>query len=133
MKAALVSRLTASSFIAAVASPAIAWDERPRTDNVPSILLTLISSGRAYTHEGPDGVDEPRIQCDLWDTNWERLQLLAEGLIKEMERQPYVESGAVRFWPAFVELEQNAPPEDLEGGTRLYREIIDFGFHWESL
>ena len=133
MKAALVTRLNGSALLAAVAGAAVAWDERPRAAALPAITLNLVSGGRAYTHDGHDGVDGPRVQCDVWDTNWERLQALKAALIEEMERQDFVDTGGVRFWPAFVELEQSGPPEDLEGGQKLFREIIDFGFHWETL
>lgn len=131
MKAALVTRLLA---VPALAGWAVAWDERPR-GNTRAIVLTMVSPGVDYTHSGRDGLEQPRVQADLWCNVSADIAPALAALVAEMELAPNTvkDVAGVRFHPAFVEAQPGFAPEYLEGGVTLYREMVEVMFYVETL
>lgn len=130
MDEALIARLVALAAVSA-AGAAVAWDERPRSDGVPCIVLTLISAGRDYTHDGADGLDFPWVQIDFWGGDAAALIVLRDAVIAEIESAAVVDG--IRFHAGFLESSRSSVPETLDGGQTLHRRLIEVRFHWEAL
>jgi hypothetical protein len=130
MEEALIARLNAVAAVAA-AGAAVAWDERPRSDGAPSIVLTLVSEGRDYTHDGPDGLDFPWVQIDFWGADAAALVPLRDAVIAEFESATDVDG--IRFHAGFLESSRSSAPETLDGGVTLHRRFIEVSFHWEAI
>lgn len=125
MEEALVARLRAATAVAAIAGTRVSWFERPRRGGLPCVVLTMVSPGREWTHEGPDGLDRPRVQFDCWAESDTASLALARAVLAEME-QP----GTVADWvfhEAALET-QRTDIDDLDGGKKLFRVSLDLSF-----
>lgn len=113
----------------------ISWMERSRkaTPEFPALVATLVSPGRDWTHDGPDGLDRPRVQVDIYGKSVDQLRDLFEALRTELETTPYVDVGATRFHPAMLDTQRDLPAEDLVDGTRIFRISADFIFYHETV
>lgn len=129
MEEALLARLLAASPIAAIVGDRVDWDDR--SDPMPSLTLTKVSPGREWTHDGPDGLDDPRVQFDCWASTKAARTALARAVLAEME-QPRVAAGW-RFHEGSVELERWTREDDLPGEIPVFRAQLDFTFfHQEA-
>lgn len=130
MEEDLVTRYTAAAPIAAiVAAGAIGWLDRPR-GLFPALVLTKVSPGREWTFDGPDGLDQPRIQHDCWALTKAQAVALARAVLAEAEQQRTV--GATTFEPADLELERWPEPEGLEGVGPVFRVQLDLMFFFSE-
>lgn len=127
----LRARLVDAAPIAAITGAAVSWHERPATLGFPAIVLTGVSAGRDYTHDGEDGLAEPRVQFDLFGLDAVELIALKAAVIAEMEQLRDV--AGVRFHPAFLDSEFIPPPELLPDGRRALRVTQEWSFFWENL
>ncbi|HEX8555777.1 MAG TPA: DUF3168 domain-containing protein [Sphingomonas sp.] len=124
MEAALLTRLTGNAPIAAIVNDRVDWFDRPTT--LPALTLTKVSPGREWTMDGPDGLDEPRIQIDAWATRKDTVGALAAAVLAEMEQERV--AGDWRFHPASVEFERWSV-EDVAGVGPVFRIQQDFAFY----
>ena len=128
----LIARLEADAGLADALSDRIGWFEAQRGwQAFPQLVLQEISPGREYTHGGPDGLDEPRVQFDIYATDPADLETVEAALLAEME-QDAVTVGGTWFGFARLLLRRTRPPEDLGDQTRVFGLQIDFAFHWYS-
>lgn len=106
--------------------PAIDWHERQSNDEdaFSAIVLTTVSPGRSYHHDGADGAQRPRVRAEIFALSALTAKALRHALIAEMERA--VTRGSVIFGRAQLAFERDADPEDLDGGTKVFRTILDF-------
>lgn len=134
MEANLLTRLGAVAGLSALGGR-IAWFERPRksTPEFPALVLTFVSPGREWTHDGPDDLDRPRVQFDLYGTSPAALRTMFVALRTEMERTPHIDIGTTRFHPAALDSQRDMPPEDLADDTRIFRISADFQFFHETV
>ena len=134
MEEALLTRLREAARLASISGDRVDWFDRPRADDdapaatLPAITLFKISPGRDWTMDGPDGLDEPRVQFDCWAERKDVAVALARALLAEME-QPRTVDGW-RFHEASLELERWTIDEDA-GGAALFRVQMDFTFFHE--
>lgn len=131
MQADLVTRLTGASAIAALCGQRVSWFWRQRGDAVPAISLTLISPGREWTHAGPDGLDGPRVQFDLWARTFDQVTALKAAVLAEMEQLR--EAGGTRFHEGWLESERWVSEGEQDGGEMLLRIALDFMFYHEEI
>ena len=134
MESDLLTRVGAVAGLSALGGR-IAWFERPRkvTPEFPALVLTIVSPGREWTHGGPDGLDRPRVQFDLYGTSVTELRGLFTALRGEMEAMPFADVGATRFHPAMLDTKRDLSPEDLTDGVRIFRISADFQFYHEAI
>lgn len=138
METHLVARLAASpagSLVGASgAARAISWFERPVKLDFPAIVLTMVAPGREWDHDGPDGVDRPRVQFDHFGLAAVPVLALRDAVRAEMEVTRSITVGAVqiKFWPAQLVSEQIAPVEMLADKS-LFRVVSEYEFFWEVL
>lgn len=127
----LVARLKADAGIAAAVGTRVALIERGRSWSAwPCLVLHEISPGREYTHDGPDGLDEPRVQFDVWGIGIDHLEAVESALQAVMEAGGT--QGSTKFHPAFLE-GRDTGVEDLADGTRVHRLRLDYRFFFEAV
>lgn len=134
MQADLLTRISAVDGLSALGTR-IAWFERPRKSKpeFPALVVTFISPGRDWTHAGPDELDRPRLQFDLYGPSPDALLSLFAALRTELERMPHVDVGTTRFHPAALDSQRDMPPEDLADDTRIFGISADFHFYHEPV
>lgn len=130
MDEALVARLVAVPAISAIVDDRVSWFERPPADGtgaaLNAIVLTEITPGRNWTHDGPTELDEPRIQFDCWAEKPSVALALARAVQTEMERLDVVTVDDWVFEPcASLELRRR-DTERLGNGVNIHRVQLDF-------
>jgi hypothetical protein len=127
----LVTRLAGVTALAAIQGANVGWFERAARFGYPATVLQLVLPGREYTHEGPDGLDGPRIQFDFYGLDPDVLHQLAQLTLAEMEQAADV--GATRFHPATLERHRTGQSELTADNKRLFRIEMDFEFYYEPI
>ena len=129
----LVTRLRTDAALATLLGQRIAWFENARSwgETYPQLVLQEISPGREYTHNGPDGLDEPRVQFDIYAESGTAIEAIEVALLAEMEREAV--QGGTRFHFAFLQGRRMLPPDDLANQTRVLRMSMDFNFFHETV
>lgn len=128
----LVTWLRADGGVAAALGARVAWFEAQRNWGraYPQLVLEEISPGREYTHDGPDGLDRPRVQVNLLGLPENDLEAAEAAVIAAFEAGGT--AGATLFHEGFVDGRRTLEPADLGDGTRVMGIAIDFLFHWET-
>lgn len=122
MEEALRAKLLAVAAFKALC-PKVVWDERPQ-GVYPATVLTMVSPGREYTQDGWDGLNESRVQVDIWSLAKAEALAISRALIAAIE--PTTAIAGWEIGPAFLEDEDGAGTEDLGGGTKVYRRRMDW-------
>ena len=130
MEEALIARLAGAAGIAALAGSRISWAGRVRGDPLPCLVLHLIAPGRAWSHDGPDGLDHPRVQFDAWAATLDDALALARAVRGEMEQA--ASQDGVTFHPAMLASAQWTDEGEQDGGSPLFRASQDFQFYYEE-
>lgn len=127
MEEALREKLLANAAFKALC-PKVVWDERPQ-DVYPATVLTLVSPGREYTHDGFDGLSESRVQVDVWSLDKAQALAISRALIPAIEPTSVIDAQAAGKWeigPCFLDSEDGGGTEDLGGGRKVYRRRMDW-------
>lgn len=131
MEKDLRARLLAAAGVAALVQTRVAWVDRPSAQpnqppaaGLPSIRLQNISPGRDYTHGGGDALEQPRVQIDCFGKSALESATLAKAVIAAIE--PPAAVGTTRFGLAMLDASRDFDPEELPGGTKVYRRSLDF-------
>ncbi|MGX7926461.1 hypothetical protein ACWPMX_07795 [Tsuneonella sp. HG094] len=127
MEEALVARLVAAN---TSAEDRISWFGRARGDGLPAVALTLVSPGEEWTHDGPDGLDRPRVRMDIYAAT----DLGALALGRELRAVMHGEAtvAGVRFHPARLEASRTLDGEEQDGGDPLFRLQHEYLFYHEE-
>lgn len=131
MEESLVRRLVEADGLAAIFGARIAWFGRQRGGGLPELILSKISPGREWTHDGPDGLDHPRVQFDGYYRNADQAAAGARALLAEMETA--TDAAGWRFHPAMLAGETWFDEGEQDGGDALFRVSQDFQFHHEEI
>lgn len=129
MEEALVARLAAAPGIAAIVGDRIDWFDRPSA--LPALVLTKVDAGREWTHDGPDGLDEPRVRFECWAGTKAAVAALGRALLAEMELP--ADRDGTRFHEGSLEFERWDRPDDVDGGIAVFRVTMDFTFFHEEI
>lgn len=129
----LITRLRADAALAAALGTRIAFFENARGwgDTYPQLVLQEVTPGREYTHDGPDGLDQPRVQFDIYALSGAVIETVEAALLAEMEGA--ADQGATRFHHGYLESRQMLPSDDLADQTRVLRMSMDFTFFHETI
>jgi hypothetical protein len=129
LQAAFRARLLGNPTIANLTGGRISWGDRPSSTGLPAIVLTKVSPGRAWTHEGADPMVNPRVQVDIYGATFASVGPIAAAVQAEMEREDRATVGGWKFVPpALLENDVWPGPEDLIGGGKAYRVMHDYSF-----
>ena len=106
--------------------PAVDWSERKSNDRTafPALLLTTVSPGKTYDHEGADPVAQPRIRIEIFHLTPLSTKAMKAAVVAEMEMSAV--RGGIQFGRARLAFERDADPEDLPGDLLVFRTILDF-------
>jgi hypothetical protein len=125
-RADLRARIEANAGVAAIVGGAVSWFEKNRKDGYPCVILNTIDPGRDWTHGGPSGLDEPRVQIDSYGKTLAEADALALAVRAAMESGGTF--GGSVFGPGMLESEVTATEDEQDGGQRLYRVSQDYTF-----
>lgn len=106
--------------------PTVDWNERKSNDRSAfnAIVLTTVSPGRDYYQDGVDGLTRPRIRAEIFGLTPLGVKATKDALVAEMERA--VAFGGMQFSQSQLAFERDTDPEDLPGGMKVFRTILDF-------
>src|SRR3546814_1166510 len=124
MEEALTARLIAA---ATIFGDAIHWGIAPQGTPLPYLVLTIITPGREYTHDGADATGNPRTQFSAYGRTAAEA-LAGQEAVRDLIEQPGI-VGAVKFTPAIQASERGPIDEDLGGGRKAKRYDWDY-FVW---
>lgn len=130
MEEDLIARLVADAGVSAVVGAGVSWFERNRDDALPVLVLTKVSPGRDYAHDGPDGLDGPRVQFDCLGSTGDEALALKRAVVACMEQPATV--GNTLFHNAFLEGETWIPQGEQDGGEPLFQLSLDFIFYHQA-
>jgi hypothetical protein len=123
MQEALRTRLLADAGLKRLVREVV-WDERNQDGPLPAIVLTLISPGREYDHDGWDGLNDSRVQTDVWGKTPAECLAVSRALSSAIEPEMTIDSWILG--PAFLEDEGGGQSEDLGGGAKIFRRRSDW-------
>lgn len=129
LEEALVERMVD---LGSAAGDRVSWFLAARGDAPPRIVLSKVAVGEEWTHDGPDGLDRPLVQMDLYGRS--DTDVVALGRAVRAEMREAREVGGVRFHPAT--LEDESPGGDNgeeEGGEPLFHLRQDYSFYHEEI
>jgi hypothetical protein len=129
MEEDLVARLLANAGLSALVGVQINWLDRPQAGALPAVTLQMISPGRDYTYAGALNTAATRVQGDSWGRSYLEAKQVSRALVAAIE--PAGLQGGTRFGASFVDSGSDFPPEDMPGGTKVYRVTTDF-IIWNS-
>lgn len=129
MEEALVARLRSALVdVAGVANgrPAIDWIERQSdaASAFPAIILTVVSPGKTYDQDGADALQTRRVRAECFGLSYLAAKVLARAATDVLEQAATV--SGVRFGRARLQFERDFDPEDLGGGLKIHRVVLDF-------
>jgi hypothetical protein len=124
MEELLTARLLASLPLTALVGTRINWLERPEGDALPSLTLTNVHPGRAYSHDGPDGLSYGRIQFDSWGASYLQAKRVSRAVRQVMEAR--YENDNVVFEDSLELSSTDQKPERLPGGTPVFRILSEY-------
>ncbi|KZY90844.1 hypothetical protein [Erythrobacter sp. HI0074] len=106
--------------------PAVDWNERKGNERsaFPAIVLTTVSPGREYVQGGTDALKQPRIRAEIFDLTPLSVKAMKRAVIEELEST--ARQGATQFSRSRLAFERDTDPEDLPGGLKVFRTILDF-------
>ena len=128
MEEALTSYLLGTSALTARVGQRINWDERPQLEALPAITLSISSAPVAYHHGGRRDLQRVRVQADVWGSAPGEVLAAKRALITAVEAINTAAPVGVMHG-AFIENDFTAGREDMGGGGRVFRRIVEF-FVW---
>lgn len=128
MEEALVARLVA---LGTAAGDRISWGAPARGDALPYTVLSRVSLVEEWTHDGPDGLDQSRVQFDHYAATAEDAMAVARAMKPAMQSAATV--AGVKFHPAeLADFEGPTDEGEQDGGAPLWRVRNDFQFYHEE-
>ena len=106
--------------------PAVDWIERKSNERsaFPAIRLSIVTSGRDYVQGGTDALKQPRIRLEVFDLTPLSVAATRKAVTEEMETS--ASQGGTRFSRSRLVFERDMDPDDLPGGMKVFRTILDF-------
>lgn len=81
METALRSRLLDDADVTAIVTERVHWSVRPQDDELPSLVLQVISDPRPQTYKGAVGMRQTRVQLDCYAADRAGAVALREAVI----------------------------------------------------
>jgi hypothetical protein len=124
MEEALVTRLLATVAITDIFHQHIHWQTRPPNSNsLPALTLSIAADIREYNHDGPDDMQEVRVQFDSRALTYLEAKQGLRAVLSEMETEETV--GGYLFHEGRKVSGSDAPKETLGGGTEVFIITMD--------
>lgn len=130
MEEALIQRLNGKPTLAPLVPGGFHWQRRPDGGNLTTATLSTAGEDRLYNHEGPDGLQEMRIQIDVRAVSALEAKAASRAILNELEKAETV--GGVNFAEAIQVSAVDAPLENLGDGTEVFRVTRDVNIMWSQ-
>lgn len=105
----------------------INWDEHPQGMTGDYVVLVLIDMTGRHTQQGPDGLQQARVQVDCYSQTSLGARLLATAVRETLDGHR-----GGRFRGIFFDGLRVAREPDENGGEAIYRASLDFLTHWRE-
>lgn len=105
----------------------INWDEHPQDETGPYVVLTLVDMTQGHTQQGPDGLEQGRVQVDCWSPHSLGVRLMGHVVRTALDGH---RGGG--FQGIFFDGLRVARETDENGGEAIYRASLDFLTHWRE-
>jgi hypothetical protein len=129
LRGALRARLLANATVSSLSGGRVYWGGRPQASSLPALVLTKAGNVEIWTHDGLNALIQPRVQIDAFASTSDAAENLIEAVKAEMQRLDAVTAGGWTFMPpAFLNIEIDHEPDDLDGGGRAYLISHDYSF-----
>ena len=112
-----------AGILAIVPAARINWGERPTREQLPAIVLTLVSGGESLTLDGPDGLAEARVQVDCYGATFAQARAVAEAVRARLNGYS---GGAIQL----IALALERAATDAAAVDRPTRRLLDFKVIW---
>lgn len=89
LETSLYEVLTTGAQISALVGDRMYPTRLPQGATLPALTYSRVSSVRQYTHSGPSGLDDARIQVTCWDTTYDGAKALATAVRQDLEAAGY--------------------------------------------
>lgn len=109
--------------LAVVPAARINWGERPTREQLPAIVLTLVSGGEGLTLDGPDGLAEARVQVDCYGATFAQARAVADAVRARLHGYS---GGAIQL----IDLALERAATDAAAVDRPTRRSLDFRVIW---
>lgn len=102
----------------------------PQNPTVPVIVINMVSSGEIQTHEGPAGLETPRIQADIYDDDGNGARAVRDQLKAALNGlQQETIGSATKIGHCFFDGESDG----YDDTVRLFRITLDFLIMWNEI
>lgn len=119
---AVHAHLAADLDVAAVVADRIHPMRMPQPPTLPAIVYQKIAGPRDYTHDGPSGLVDARVQFSCWDETYAGAKTLADKVRRAVSGFSGLMGGGVNVDSAFIE---NEIDDEDDEDSALYRTILD--------
>jgi len=131
MRAAFIGALRADSAVAALVGARVHYLLRPQGGALPAVTCQQISGARLYSHEGPGGLVNGRMQVDCWAETAAGAAALATAVRRAIEGNGF-SAGGETVDSAQLIAEQDFSEKAEADGVRVFRASLDFGIWFKE-
>ena len=103
------------------------WGEHPQGAAGPYVVLYLVSWNMGHTQQGPDGLEQARVQVDCYADTFGAARGLARQVMGLLDGYRGGQFQAI--FSAGMRMSREA---DENGGEAIYRASLDFIIHWRN-
>lgn len=124
MEEALINVLLSSAGVMALVSNRIEWGRSTQGEQVPRIVLQLISTVKPYTMAGASNYTASRVQIDIYANCYLEAKQVSRAVVKALSGY----WGGI-FQGIFIQSERDLTAADAGEISRLFRNSIDITIH----
>lgn len=128
MEEALINLLLSSAGVTALVSNRIEWGRSTQDEQVPRIVLQLISSVQPYMMVGASKYTASRVQIDIYAGRYLEAKQVSRAVVKALSG--YWDSV---FQGIFIQSERDLTTADAGEVAQLFRNSIDITIHHKDL
>lgn len=103
------------------------WGEHPQASAGPYVVLYLVSWNMGHTQQGPDGLEQARVQIDCYADTFGDARGLARQVMTLLDGYRGGQFQAILS--AGMRMDRET---DENGGEAIYRASLDFLTHWRE-
>ena len=126
IEADLIDYLKGYSALTALVSSRIYPMQRPQAQSLPSITVTRISGNPVYSDEGEAGIEQVRVQIDVWGSTYGQAKAAAGAVRDRLSGTRDVTQGSTTF--VLIDLEDER--ERQEGGSNVSEYLFSVSLDW---
>jgi hypothetical protein len=131
MEEGIISKLLASSGVAALVSTRVYPGRRPQASALPAIDVASISGAPIYTDQGEAGLATGRVEVNCWGATYTSSKLVARAVTAALSAF-FGEVSGIKFQYILKDAERDFSEGGSSAAEYLYRTNLDFIVWWEN-